>query len=100
MNLLHLARHRTWTLLALAVLAAACALAAPAAEAGGEGASGQKAAITVGSKHFTEQKILGYMVAELIEARTDLEADRGAIGLSGTRMAFQAIRSGEIDVYP
>ncbi len=100
MSLPHLARHRMLALLALTVMAVACIPAAPAAEAGGEKSASQDHVIKVGSKHFTEQKILGYMVAELIEARTELEADRGAIGLSGTRMAFQAIQSGEIDIYP
>ena len=99
MSLSHLARHRTLTLLALVALAAACFVDATATR-GGERPSGGQQVIKVGSKHFTEQKILGYMVAELIEARTDLEADRGAIGLSGTKMAFQAVQSGEIDLYP
>jgi len=55
--------------------------------------------IKVGSKHFTEQKILGHMVARLIEARTDLTVGR-TFGLQGTKVCFGAIRSDEIDIYP
>lgn len=59
----------------------------------------EKADLTVGSKHFTEQKVLGHMVAQLVEARTDLTVGR-TLGLQGTKVCFGAIRNGEIDIYP
>ncbi|MFO7901166.1 MAG: glycine betaine ABC transporter substrate-binding protein [Planctomycetota bacterium] len=55
--------------------------------------------IVVGSKQFTEQKILGEMVCQLIEINTDFRVDR-RIGLQGTKVAFAAIREGDIDIYP
>lgn len=55
--------------------------------------------VVVGSKHFTEQRILGEMVAQLIETHTDLTVER-KIGLQGTKVCFAALREGDIDVYP
>lgn len=55
--------------------------------------------ITVGSKHFTEQKILGEMIALLIERNTDIRVER-KLGLQGTKVVFDAVRTGEIDLYP
>lgn len=54
--------------------------------------------IVVGSKNFTEQLILGNMVADLIEDKTDLEVKR-QLNLGGTQVAFNALRTGEIDTY-
>lgn len=59
----------------------------------------QSADIVVGSKHFTEQKILGEMVAQLIEAHTDLDVRR-RLGLQGTKVCFAAIREADLDIYP
>jgi glycine betaine/choline ABC-type transport system substrate-binding protein len=55
--------------------------------------------IVVGSKHFTEQKILGEMIAQLIEANTDLKVHR-RLGLQGTKVCFAAVREGDLDIYP
>ncbi len=55
--------------------------------------------IRVGSKSFTEQEILGEMMALLIEAHTSLKVRRN-LNLGGTMLCFNAIRSGDIDVYP
>lgn len=54
--------------------------------------------ISVGSKNFTEQLIIGNMVAELIEANTDLQVKRD-LNLGGTQVAFEALKAGEIDMY-
>ncbi|EPE61106.1 binding--dependent transport system inner membrane component family protein [Exiguobacterium sp. S17] len=54
--------------------------------------------IVVGSKNYTEQLILGNMVADLIEDKTDLEVER-QLNLGGTQVAFNALRTGEIDTY-
>ena len=53
--------------------------------------------VVVGSKNFTEQRILGEIVAQAIEA-AGLEADR-RLDLGGTFVCDSAIRAGEIDVY-
>jgi len=54
--------------------------------------------IVVGSKNFTEQAILGELVAQQLEARTHLPVDR-RFYLAGTYICHQAILAGRIDVY-
>lgn len=54
--------------------------------------------ITIGSKDYTEQAILGNMVADLIEERTDISVNR-QLELGGTQVCFSALNSGEIDMY-
>ena len=53
--------------------------------------------ITVGSKEFTEQLILGQIAIQALEARGATVDDRS--GLAGTDAARQALTSGEIDTY-
>ncbi|MEP7009038.1 MAG: glycine betaine ABC transporter substrate-binding protein [Acidobacteriota bacterium] len=55
--------------------------------------------IVVGSKNFEESRLLGEVFAQLIEARTGLPVER-RLGLAGTQICFEALRSGAIDVYP
>ena len=54
--------------------------------------------VRVASKNFTEQLILGELIAQLIEARTDLAVDR-RFNLGGTMICHGALTSGEIDIY-
>ncbi len=54
--------------------------------------------ITIGSKDFTEQLILGELLAQQIEARTGLPVRR-EFGLGGTQIAQQALLAGRIDGY-
>ena len=54
--------------------------------------------IRVGSKNFTEQVILGEIVAQSIERRLGVEVDR-KLNLGGTLLAHQALVNGQIDVY-
>lgn len=55
--------------------------------------------IVVGSKNFTESFLLGEMVAQQIEAHTNLKVER-RFYLAGTYICQQAILAGRIDVYP
>jgi osmoprotectant transport system permease protein len=55
-------------------------------------------AIVVGSKNFTEQVVLGEILAQTIESRTGLPVDR-RLNLGGTLVCDEALRSGDIDVY-
>jgi osmoprotectant transport system permease protein len=55
--------------------------------------------ITIGSKEFTEQIILGEILAQLVESRTDVSVAR-KFGLGGTMVCFNALKNGEIDLYP
>jgi glycine betaine/choline ABC-type transport system substrate-binding protein len=54
--------------------------------------------VVVGSKNFTEQLVLGELVAQQIEARTELEVER-RLNLGGTLICHRAILAGQIDLY-
>lgn len=54
--------------------------------------------IVVGSKNFTEQVLLGEIVAQAIERRVHVPVVR-RLNLAGTFVCDQAIRAGELDVY-
>jgi osmoprotectant transport system permease protein len=54
--------------------------------------------IRIGTKNFTEQLILGELMAQLIEDRTDLNVAR-RFNLGGTMICHGALESGEIDLY-
>ncbi|MEE9562485.1 MAG: glycine betaine ABC transporter substrate-binding protein, partial [Thermoanaerobaculia bacterium] len=55
--------------------------------------------IVVGSKNFTESRLLAEIFAQLLEQRTDLEVER-RLNLAGTQVCFEALRTGAIDLYP
>lgn len=57
-----------------------------------------KETITVGSKNFTEQLILGNILSELIQEKTDFEVVE-KFNLGGSQVAFNALTSGGIDLY-
>lgn len=54
--------------------------------------------ISVGAKDFTEQSILGNLVADAIEAETDISVKR-QLDLGGTQVCFESLKAGEIDLY-
>ena len=58
-----------------------------------------KPRVVVGSKNFTEQVLLGEIVARHIERRLGLEVDR-KLNLGGTLLAHEALKGGSIDLYP
>lgn len=72
-----------WTLLFLLTLATGC---------------GGSDEVVIGSKNFTEQIILGEILAQQIERKTGLEVDR-RFNLGGTFICDIALRSGDIDAY-
>ena len=55
--------------------------------------------IVIGSKNFTEQLILGEIIAQQIETKTHLPVER-RFYLAGTYICQQAILAGRIDIYP
>ncbi len=55
--------------------------------------------IVIGSKNFEESRLLAEMFAQLLEARTGLAVER-RLGLAGTQVCFEALKTGSIDVYP
>jgi len=74
--------------MAAAALLAGCLL--PAASAAQE--------VTVGSKAFTESVILGEMVTQLARSSGVQALHRRELG--GTQVLWNALRRGEIDIYP
>ena len=69
-------------------LALAAALCAP----------GHAQDLVVASKNFTESRLLAEIVAQLVEARTDLEVEHKA-NLGGTVVCWEALLAGEVDLY-
>ena len=55
--------------------------------------------IVVGSKNFLENRLLAEMFAQLIESHTAITVER-RFGLAGTQICFQALTTGDIDLYP
>jgi osmoprotectant transport system substrate-binding protein len=55
--------------------------------------------VVVGGKNFTEQDILGEIIAQQLERRTSLVVQR-RLHLGGTFVCHHALVSGKIDVYP
>jgi osmoprotectant transport system permease protein len=82
------------TSLALAALLAA----GPAEGSGPAGAGGAAPRVVVGSKKFTESVILGEMAAQLAAAAGARAEHRRELG--GTRILWEALRRGDLDVYP
>jgi osmoprotectant transport system permease protein len=76
---------------AIMIAAAAGALAAYAVK-------GNDKAIRVGSKNFTEQIVLGEILAQAIETDTGLRVER-RLNLGGTFICDRALRTGDIDLY-
>ncbi len=54
--------------------------------------------VKIGTKNFTEQLVLGELMAQLIEARTDLNVER-RFNLGGTMICHGALKSKGIDLY-
>jgi osmoprotectant transport system permease protein len=54
--------------------------------------------VRIGTKNFTEQLILGEMMAQVIETKTDLNVER-RFNLGGTMICHGALVNGEIDLY-
>ncbi len=61
-------------------------------------AGGGRDAVVVGSKNFTEQVILGELLAQAIEAEGDVRVAR-KLNLGGTFICDRGLRSGKLDVY-
>ena len=55
--------------------------------------------VVIGSKNFAENRLLAEMFVRLIESETELEVER-RFNLAGTQVAFEALKTGAIDLYP
>ncbi len=78
-----------WVSVVLVIAIASCAPGSPVGSGGD---------VIVASKDFTEQDILGELLAQQIEAKTGLKVDRRP-RLGGSFVCHQAIISGKIDAY-
>lgn len=61
----------------------------------GDGSAGS---ITIGGKQFTEQEVLGEMMAILIEHNSNIKVVR-KLNLGGTMICFNALKAGDLDLY-
>lgn len=61
--------------------------------------NGTKGPIRIGSKIFGEQYILAQMYSMLLQGYTDLRVE-SKTGLGGTKICFDALTNGQIDLYP
>jgi osmoprotectant transport system permease protein len=86
-------RGAAWLALTVAAVLA-LALASPALR-GGRGPGGRP--VVVGSKNFTEQVVLGEILATLLEARGFAVQRR--LNLGGTTLCDAALRAGQVDLY-
>jgi osmoprotectant transport system substrate-binding protein len=97
-------KNRTKLIRAIPALLALLTLAA-CGNVGSSGGSGPSAedggggpAITVGSKNFTEQYVLGELYAQALEAKgfnVETKLDLGSAAI-----ADKALQNGQIDMYP
>lgn len=62
------------------------------------GASAKFGRVTIGSKDFSENILLGEMVAQVIEGNTDIKVER-KLNLGGTKVNFDGLKSGDLDMY-
>jgi osmoprotectant transport system substrate-binding protein len=81
------------------IVALALTLAAAMALTAALGGCSGKDSVTIGSKDFGENIVLGEMFAQLIEKHSDLSVDR-KLNMGGTFICFEAIQKGDIDIYP
>ena len=65
---------------------------------GNEKANDNGKTITIGSKFYTEQLVIGNLVADIIEDKTDINVET-RFGLNGTKICVSAMESGDIDMY-
>ncbi len=61
--------------------------------------TGTSSQIVIGSKNFTESFILAEIFALLIESETSLKTELKP-GFGGTKLLFDAMMAGEVDIYP
>lgn len=54
--------------------------------------------IVIASKNYSEQIILGNMLAQLIEEKTDIDVET-KLNLGGTQVAHSALKAGSVDLY-
>jgi len=84
-------RRRVWWVLLIALALLSLPLAC-------NRSAQRQATVVVASKNFPESALLGEIMAQLIEANTELQVDR-KFDLKGTMICFDAMQAGEVDLY-
>jgi len=87
--------RRWWALAAALIGAALVAIALGAHQLGSPDPAGS---VVIGAKGFTEQQLLGELLAQEIEAQTSLKVRR-EFSLGSTFLCHEAVRQGRIDGY-
>lgn len=59
---------------------------------------GSTESVTISSKSFTEQRILGHLTSEVLKQKTDVEVEE-KIAMGGTVTNFEALKNKESDLY-
>src|SRR5918992_400339 len=90
--------HKAALMTLVLALAAFALLGCGNAGGGSQGGGGGGPTITVGSKNFTEQFVLGELYAQTLEAN-GFTVER-QLNLGSEQLADEALQSGEIDFYP
>ncbi len=85
------------SLVALAMMAG-CGTSTSSGNGGSSAKTPNKDTIVVGSKNFTESLILGEVYADVLE-HAGFHVER-KLNLGGTLIAHEALRTGQIDLYP
>ncbi len=89
--------RRPQTAVCAAWLLAGAALCGLAASPGSAAQRSER--FVVASKNFTESRILGEIIAQLVAAHTELAVEHRA-NLGGTLVCWEALKAGEVDAYP
>jgi osmoprotectant transport system permease protein len=94
---------RALAVLVCGLVAGLSAQTSDPAGAGDRGATELPDRVVVASKTFTESRVLGHMMASLIEQYVsdeglDVRVER-KMGLGGTQLVFSALKVGEVDLY-
>lgn len=55
--------------------------------------------VVIASKNFTEQEVLAEIMAQMIEKNSNIKVQR-KLNMGGTLVCFEAIKKGQIDMYP
>ncbi len=76
-----------------------CGLTVVALALASGGCGSKQPKLIVGSKNFTEQVVLGEIVAQHLEHRLGRKIER-KLNLTGTLITYQALQNGEIGLYP
>lgn len=92
------AKAKTRRLQKVILAVTACTLVVIFAATGVSQKISNKKVITIGSKDFTEQEILGNILSEIIERNTDISVNR-KFALGGTQVIFSALQNGDVDMY-